>query len=92
MIARECIGDFWLTTADGHGWHYRIYAAADATVRVGRVHPDPDSGRDVVEASGLDTDSPSFAFRSNWAEPERRQAESAIRSAWQRWTAEGRSA
>lgn len=84
------IGEFHLNAASGKGWTYRMYLHRPDTVRVNRVFPDPDSGRDVALAERLgqyDKQRARFTFPSAWeANGNAKRAEIAIVNAYQRAT------
>ncbi|MEU6858512.1 hypothetical protein AB0B28_06525 [Glycomyces sp. NPDC046736] len=84
-MSRHRIGEFELEV--GGGVHrYRVYAVAEAgAVVVSRVHPDPDRGRDLASASGLDGDRPRFALPSNWDTLLTEDAQAQIDAAYFDW-------
>ncbi|MCC3762599.1 hypothetical protein K3N28_05885 [Glycomyces sp. TRM65418] len=66
MVTRIHIGGLDLEFGD-RVRRYRVYAVPEVdAVAVSRVYPDPEHGRDIASASGLDSGRPRFDLPSNW--------------------------
>jgi hypothetical protein len=73
------------------GWAYRMYLHGDDTVKVHRVYPDPENGRDIAEAVNLgqyEEGKATFTFRSDWSVADMQHGEVSIVNAYKRTKAE----
>lgn len=67
---------------------YRVYVEKDLdAVAVSRVYPDPEHGRDIAEASQLDSAEPHFELPSNWNDAQWSTATDGILGAYLAWKA-----
>jgi hypothetical protein len=89
------IGEVQLASAGGNDWTYRMYLHHGHRVRMHRVFPDPDGGRDIAEATHLDqyeAKQATFSFPVDWsANSNAVLAEAAIVDAYKRATEPVRS-
>lgn len=74
------IGEFRF--GDGRHFQMNRQDGLDA-VQVDRQYPDPEKGRNVAGATGLDAE-PDFRFPANWSKAERHHARVSIVNTWRR--------
>jgi hypothetical protein len=75
------------------GKHFLVIREEGDAVRIDRQHPQPDRGRNVAGATGLDSsEEPEWRMPDNWTTAERHHVRVTVKNAWRRYLAAQKAA
>jgi hypothetical protein len=67
------------------GRHFLVIREAGDAVRIDRQHPQPERGRNVAGASGLEAEEPEWRMPDNWTPAEQHYVRVTVKNAWKNY-------
>lgn len=74
------------------GRHFLVIREEGDAVRIDRQHPQPERGRNVAGATGLDAEEPTWRMPDNWTPAERHYVRVTVTNAWKNYKTAQREA